>query len=238
MSSPKAAEVISALAALASLDRAAGISRFFKTGVGEYGENDRFLGVSNPLCRSVVQRFAQLALPETETLLSSPWHEHRLCALLVMVRQYRKGDEALHHKLSEIYWQHSAAHINNWDLVDLSAPGIIGEEEFRYHSGIIDRFAKGDSLWQQRIAVVSTLTLIRHGQIEKTLSLVQRFLAHPHDLMHKACGWMLREAGKQNRACLTDFLEHCRHQMPRTMLRYAIEHYSPAERKYFLERKG
>ena len=152
-----------------------------------------------------------------------------------MVEHYRKGDDTLREQILEIYLKNTR-HINNWDLVDLSAPGIVGEAALSQKHDMLDCLAGSPYLWDQRIAMVATLTLIRHGEFAATLRLSERFLPHPHDLMHKAAGWMLREVGKRDRAVLTDFLLRHKTAMPRTMLRYAIEHYPEEQRQEFLKK--
>lgn len=237
-----AKEPLPAGAALAALhwsgnrEEADKLSRFFQTAPGEYGEGDRFLGIRNPQTRKLARAFRDLALPELRKLLKNPWHEVRLCALLILVERARKADAGEQEKILAVYLAHAGRYINNWDLVDLSAPGIPGEYALKHGTDILDKLAAGTVLWEQRIAVVSTLTLIRNGEFDMTFRLVKRFLSHPHDLMHKACGWMLREVGKRDRDALTGFLNAFRQDMPRTMLRYAIEHYPEAERRAFLKR--
>ena len=218
---------------LGSEEKACVLRRFFKTGKGDYGEGDVFLGVVVPAARKVAKAYRELPLDELLTFLKSPYHEVRLCALLIMVEQYRRGDARNRRTIFQAYRKHTR-HINNWDLVDLSAPGIVGEHALRIAPGCLDGFANRASLWDKRIAIVATLTLIRNGQFAETLRLAEKFLSHPHDLMHKAAGWMLREVGKRDRPTLTAFLTRHRLDMPRTMLRYAIEHYPEQERKAWL----
>ena len=206
------------------------LPRFFKTGKGEYGEGDRFMGVVVPNTRKVAKEHAGVPWEVIEALLESEWHECRLCALLMLVERYRKHPEGT----VRFYLKHTKG-INNWDLVDLSAPYILG----RHMTGPADRYilytlAGSDNMWEQRIAVVSTLALIRDNQFDDTVKLAGMFLDTRHDLMQKAVGWMLREVGKRDERTLTDFLDkHCR-QMPRTMLRYAIERLSPEQRAHYM----
>lgn len=209
------------------------LPRFFKTGPGEYGEGDRFLGVIVPSVRKVAKKFKDVSYDVLDGLLESEWHECRLCALLILIQKYKKEpDEAVRFYLSHLKG------IDNWDLVDLSAPYILGDYMVsREDRKVLYDLARSDSMWEQRIAVVSTLMLIRKGMFEDTLALAQMFLGTRHDLMmQKSVGWMLREVGKRNRDILVEFLEtHCRN-MPRTMLRYAIEKFPPEERRHFMSR--
>lgn len=213
--------------------------RFFRTGKGGHGEGDRYCGVSNPECRTLVREYRKLPLEEVGKLLYESWHEARLCGLLILVEQYRHGQWAERKPIVDLYIKASTdRRINNWDLVDLSAPGIVGLHEMLYHTGIIRRFSASHDMWKNRIAIVSTLPLIKRKDFELTFELVKQYLPHPHDLMHKACGWMLREVGKQDRDSLTAFLNEFKDAMPRTMLRYAIEHYPEAQRKEFMRRQN
>lgn len=208
------------------------LPRFFKTGKGEYGEGDRFMGVIVPNTRKVAKKHDGASWEVIEALLESEWHECRLCALLMLVEKYRKHPE----ESVRFYLGHTKG-INNWDLVDLSAPYILG----RHMIGTTDRsvlysLSGSDNMWEQRIAVVSTLTFIRDNQFDDTVKLAGMFLDTRHDLIQKAVGWMLREVGKRDELTLTDFLDkHCRH-MPRTMLRYAIERLTPEQRAHYMRR--
>ena len=208
------------------------LPRFFKTGKGEYGEGDRFLGVVVPDVRKVAKKYAEVTFDVLDALLESEWHECRLCALVILVNKFRKMPE----EVVEFYLAHTAG-INNWDLVDLSAPYVLGEWLVdKSDRSVLYRLAQSDNMWEQRIAVVSTLMLIRKGQFSDTIALAEHFLGTRHDLMRKAVGWMLREVGKRDRALLVDFLEKHRRRMPRTTLRYAIEHFSTEQRAYFMNK--
>ena len=223
------------LHAQASAERAAGALRFFKTGPGEYGEGDQFLGLSVPQVRAMLPQTSELTESDVLELLRSKWHEKRLLALLILVRRFEKArqDEALRAKIVKLYLSNTKW-INNWDLVDTSAPQIVGGWLLTRDRAVLNRLAKSRSLWEQRIAVLATLTFIRKGQFSDALRLCEHFLTHEHDLMHKACGWMLREAGKRDVEVLLLFLvEHAR-RMPRTMLRYAIEKLPEAVRRKYL----
>lgn len=212
------------------------LPKFFKTGRGEYGEGDRFLGVVVPNVRLVARRHKDEPAEVAAALLRSPWHECRLCALLMLVERFRKSDETGRKAIFDFYLTQTAR-INNWDLVDLSAPYIVGEYLKDKPRDVLRRLAADPLLWNQRIAVVATMPLIKDGDFTDILTLVPHFFHTPHDLMRKACGWMLREVGKKDKAVLVRFLkEHCQ-EMPRTMLRYAIEKFADDERRRFMQRR-
>ncbi|MBL9180016.1 MAG: DNA alkylation repair protein [Verrucomicrobiaceae bacterium] len=212
--------------------------RFFKTGPGEYGEGDQFLGLTVPQVRAVLPQTDELTEAEVLELLRSNWHEERLLALLILVRRFDKAkkDEAVHAQIVKLYLANTKW-INNWDLVDTSAPQILGAWLLRRDRAVLGKLAKSNSLWEQRIAVLATLAFIRTGDFADTLCLCGQFLTHEHDLMHKACGWMLREAGKRNVEALREFLNSHASHMPRTMLRYAIEKLLEPERRRWMARR-
>lgn len=226
------------LQAMGNPERAAGSSRFFKTGPGEYGEGDKFLGLTVPQIRSLVPTTDPLSEPDLLCLLRSEWHEERLLALFILVRRFgkMKRDEAGQKHLVELYLGNTRW-INNWDLVDTSAPHILGVWLLHRDRRILKRLAASSSLWEQRIAVLATQTFIREGDFSDTLQLCETFLGHRHDLMHKACGWMLREIGKRELSVLRNFLGAHAPRLPRTMLRYAIEKFSEKERRHYLSAK-
>lgn len=211
------------------------LPKFFKTGKGEYGEGDKFLGVVVPNTRLVAKRHKDAPFDVMAELLQSEWHECRLCALLMLVERFKKSDEK-ERKLIYDFYLSQTARINNWDLVDLSAPGIVGEYLKDKPRKELYRLADSGLLWEQRIAVVSTYTLIKNNDFIDILALSERLLHHPHDLMRKAVGWMLREVGKRDEDLLVQFLEKHAKVMPRTMLRYAIEKFPEEERKEFMKR--
>lgn len=219
------------LRALSNDEKKLVLPRFFKTGKGEYGEGDRFIGVVVPDTRKTAKKFKETSLDVIEMLLESEWHECRLCALLILIENYRKTpDEAV-----RFYLSHTDG-INNWDLVDLSAPYLLGDYlKDKADRSILYDFAKSSDMWKQRIAVVSTLMLIRHNQFDDTIRLAGILLHTKHDLIQKATGWMLREIGKRNQNLLVEFLENHKKEMPRTMLRYAIEKFPEHQRKYFMQ---
>lgn len=209
------------------------LPRFFKKGKGEYGEGDRFMGVVVPDTRKVAKNHNDVSWEVLEALLESEWHECRLCALVILVNRFKKQpDETL-----SFYLDHTKG-VNNWDLVDLSAPYILGAYLVdKSDREILYVLSASKNMWEQRIAIVSTLMLIRNGQFADTMKLAEGFLNIKHDLMQKATGWMLREVGKRDVGLLTEFLERYKAVMPRTMLRYAIEKFSPELRRYFLTKK-
>ncbi|MEQ1749135.1 MAG: DNA alkylation repair protein [Prosthecobacter sp.] len=223
------------LRAQASSERAAVSQSFFKTGPGQYGEGDKFFGLSVPQIRAMVPETDDLAEANLLTLLHSKWHEERLLALLILVRRFEKSkqDEKTQAHIVDLYLANTEW-INNWDLVDTSAPYILGKWLLTRDRAILKKLASSQSLWEQRIAVLATQTFIRAGEFGDTIRLCESFLTHPHDLMHKACGWMLREVGKRDASVLRSFLDKHAMNMPRTMLRYAIEKLPEAERRQYM----
>ena len=201
---------------------------FFKTGKGEYGEGDRFIGVTMPDLRVVARRHTDLGHADLAKLLASKIHEERMAALIILTYQYANAPKATFD-----FYLTQTARINNWDLVDGSATNIVGTYLLTHPRGILKRLVRSSSLWERRIAIVSTLALIRQGSLDETFDLCERLMADRHDLMHKACGWMLRETGKKDIEALKRFLDRHASHMPRTMLRYAIERLpKPEQRRY------
>ncbi len=219
--------------ALADPQRARIAQSFFKTGPGQYGEGDRFLGIAVPALRRLVPDASLLALPEVARLLRSPWHEVRLLAVLVLVRQYDRGSAAERRAVYRLYLD-SLPHLNNWDIIDASAPHIVGRHLDGRGRATLVRLARSRNLWSRRIAVLATFWSIRQAAFDDTLALAAMLLDDREDLMHKAVGWMLREVGKRDEDVLRAFLTAHAAQMPRTMLRYAIERLPPAERLAWL----
>lgn len=211
------------------------LPRFFKTGKGQYGEGDKFLGVVVPHTRLVARKYKNEPFEVMAELLQSEWHECRLCALLMMVERFKKCDEIGRKEIYQFYLSQTER-INNWDLVDLSAPYIVGEYLKDKSRDDLYRLADSSLLWEQRIAVVATVTLIRNNDFIDILRLSERLLNHEHDLMRKALGWMLREMGKRNKDLLVQFLDRFHKEMPRTMLRYSIEKMTGEERKHYMKR--
>lgn len=221
------------LRALGDPARAESSKWFFKTGKGQYGEGDRFLGISVPVLRKTALRYMDLAFVHLEKLLESSWHEIRLAGLEILVAQYEKGSENVRNKVFEFYLAHTSR-VNNWDLVDGSAPYIVGEHLRNRPRDVLYQLAESTNLWERRIAIVSTLSLIRSGDTEDALALAEKLFGDTHDLMHKAVGWMLREVGKVNEEVLRAFLSEHSGRMPRTTLRYAIERFPAPDRAAFL----
>ena len=212
------------------------LSSFFKCGKGEYGEGDQFLGIVVPDNRAISAKYYALPLDSIAEMLHSPYHEFRLAALLALVRRYERCP--LDRQAIVDFYLQNTAYINNWDLVDLSCPKIIGAHIISHpESTLLTRLSQSTSMWEQRIAIVSTLTLIRAGIFEPTIAIAESLLSHPHDLIHKATGWMLREMGKRSEQHLTAFLQSHAEHMPRTALRYAIERLSPEQRQHWLATK-
>ena len=230
-----AAAILRDLGAAATPEKAAELPRFFKTGPGEYGEGDRFLGVMVPQIRAVAKAHMDADDASVKALLASPWHEARECALLLLVERFGRASESERTAIHRLYLATAAENrVNNWDLVDLSAPTLVGRYLLDRPRGLLDRLARRPSLWENRIAVVSTLAFIRRGELEDAFRQCAAALGHPHDLMHKAVGWMLRECGKRDPRRLRSFLSGHAPSMPRTALRYAIERFSADERKKWL----
>ncbi|MBX2996962.1 MAG: DNA alkylation repair protein [Caldilineaceae bacterium] len=221
-----------ALAELADPSIAEHSQRFFKSGPGEYGEGDRFRGIRVPVQRKVAQRFDRLPLDETERLLHSPFHEDRLTALLILVRQYGRR-QADRQAIYDLYLRNTQF-INNWDLVDSSAPQIVGAFLVDKPRAILDELARSSSLWERRIAIMATQHFIKLGEFDDTLRLARILLHDREDLIHKAVGWMLREVGNRDLAVEEAFLAQTYQTMPRTMLRYAIEKFPEDRRKAYL----
>ncbi len=216
--------------------QAAILQKFFKTGKGEYGEGDIFYGIKVPVQRKIAKRFKDLSLSEIRTLLSSKIHEERLIASLILVEKFSKADEEERKKLFYFYMKYRKW-INNWDIVDLTAPKIVGRYLLNSEKKVLYSLAKSKNLWERRIAVISTFEFIRNNQFEDVLKISELLLNDKHDLIHKAVGWMLREVGKRNFQVEENFLISNYKKMPRTMLRYAIEKFPEKKRKKFLEGK-
>lgn len=227
-------EVKKELASLADPKQARILRRFFKTGPGEYGEGDKFLGIKVPQQRRVVKKFYNLSLSDITKLLHSKIHEHRLAALLILVQRFNKGTELERKKYYDFYLKNKEW-INNWDLVDLSAPNIIGVFLLDKPRTVLIRLAKSNDLWERRIAILATFTFIRQNDFRDAIRIAKLLLKDERDLIHKAVGWMLREIGKRDEARLTKFLDQHVREMPRTMLRYAIERLKEPKRQYYLK---
>ena len=209
---------------------------FFKTGKGEYGEGDVFVGLKVPTQRKLAGEFRDLSLSDLKILLSSTVHEERLISLLILVDKYGRGDEQAKEEIFSFYLKNRRG-INNWDLVDLSAPKIIGKHLLKKDKSLLFKFALSKNLWERRIAVLSTYEFIRNNDFAVTLQLSEILLQDKHDLIHKAVGWMLREIGKIDLVTEENFLKLRYKKMPRTMLRYAIEKFPETKRKKYLQGK-
>lgn len=221
------------LVLLADPKRAESSAWFFKTGKGQYGEGDRFLGIRVPVQRRIARKYLGLPLRDIARLLVSPIHEHRFTALEILVAQYERAEEGERNQIFNFYLNH-ASRINNWDLVDTSAPYIVGEHLRNRPRQVLDALAHSESVWERRIAVVSTLAFVKHGEVEDTFRICGKLLSDKHDLIRKAVGWALRETGRVSRRRLLRFLKTHYSSLSRTSLRYAIEHFSAAERKQML----
>lgn len=228
-----AQEIIAELDKLADPTRAEHSQRFFKTGEGEYGHGDVFLGLTVPQMRKIVRPYTHLELSEVTTLLDSPVHEHRFSGLVILVNKAKKakGDEIK--ELYDFYLAHTK-HINNWDLVDISCRDVVGKYLLDKPKDQLYELARSKNMWERRIAMVSTWWFIRDGELDDTFKLAKELLKDKEDLMHKAVGWMLREAGKKDELRLREFLDEYAATMPRTMLRYAIEKLPDHDRKAYL----
>ena len=221
------------LTQLANPEVAAHSQRFFKTAKGEYGYGDKFLGIRVPVLRQQVKHFKKIPLATAGQVLSSPYHEIRLFALLVLVYQFKRAKEEQREAIYRLYLGNTQ-HVNNWDLVDSSAHVIVGGYLLHRDKTPLTQLASSKSLWERRIAIIATLHFIKNGEYQPTLELAELLLNDPHDLIHKAVGWMLRELGKQNLALEQAFLQQHYRQMPRTMLRYSIEKFTKEEREKYL----
>ena len=238
-----APDISAELSHLSDSDKALTLSRFFKTGKGEYGEGDRFLGVKVPEIRSIVKKYHKSAsLADVDLLTRSTFHEERLAGFLLLVAIYEKAKKSKGpHTEEDIlsYYLNIIERGNNWDLVDLVAPKILGDAMVgdKSREAIAVQLLSTDNLWKQRCGIVSTLPLIKNGDFELALDAISMLKNHPHDLIHKACGWMLREVGKKDKNIMLAFLDkHCT-QLPRTTLRYALEHLEPKQKMDYMTRK-
>jgi 3-methyladenine DNA glycosylase AlkD len=227
----------SELKALANPSRAFGLQKFFQTAKGQYGEGDVFLGLTVPEVRKVAAKYKHLSLSEIERLTSSRFHEFRLCGLVILTLQFKSSKDPLdHQKIFNFYMtQAKAGYVNNWDLVDVTAPilgaYLVGQKD---PYPFLQKLSRSKSLWDRRLAIIFTFAFVRAGELDPTIETSQRLLKDDHDLIHKAVGWMLREVGKRDIQILREFLNENSQEMPRTMLRYAIEKMSETERRKWL----
>lgn len=225
----------SALKEVSDPEKAIVLARFFKTGKGEYGEGDIFWGITVPVQREIAKKHSDAALDDIRKLLNDPVHECRLTALFILVQQYKKGNDEARKDIAEFYLANTEK-INNWDLVDLSADKILGHYLMDKDRSILYKLAESSSFWEQRIAVLSTFHFIKNRDFTDALILCEKLLNHKHDLIHKATGWMLREAGKRDITVLIRFLDIHHKLMPRTMLRYSIEKLDEEQRKKYMQK--
>lgn len=233
----KVNEIRAELQKYANFDKAKIYERFFKTGPGEYAEGDKFLGITVPQTRAVAKKYLNLDFSDIKTLLHFPTHEERLVALLILYGQFEKGDENIREKIYRFYLDNTK-YINNWDLIDLSADKIVGGYLLDKPKDILKKLARSESVWERRIAVLATFQFIKNGDATMTLEITKMLISDKHDLIQKALGWMLREIGKRiDEKILTDFLDKYASQMPRTMLRYAIERFDETKRQRYLKMK-
>ncbi|MEW8624182.1 MAG: DNA alkylation repair protein [Candidatus Thiodiazotropha sp.] len=230
----KAEQLTQKLESLASPEIAAKSQRFFKTGKGEYGEGDRFLGIRVPTLRQQARDFQQMSLTQVLRCLKSAYHEERLCALLILVRKFESGDEKLRERIFRHYLDNTR-YINNWDLVDSSAYQIVGAYLLTRERAILYQLAKSDSLWERRIAMIATYQFIKNQQFDDALAVAELLLLDEQDIIHKAVGWMIREVGNRDRNRAQRFLNPYYQAMPRTMLRYAIEKFPEPLRQGYLK---
>jgi 3-methyladenine DNA glycosylase AlkD len=207
---------------------------WFKMGAGQYGEGDKFIGVRTPVLRALAKKYRPLELGDIEELLKSPIHEYRFAALAILVNQYADGDDRVRKRIFDFYIDHTRF-INSWDLVDISTAQIVGDHLLQRSRRVLYRLAKSPAWWERRIAMVATAAFIEQGDLADTFDIATRLFADKHDLIHKAIGWMLREAGDQSRVQLVEFLQLHYPQIPRTTLRYAIEHLTPEQRRNALQ---
>lgn len=220
----------------ASPEKAEIYQRFFKTGKGEYGEGDIFIGLTVPEQRTIAKKYSNLSLPKIQQLLKSKIHEHRLVAVLILVDKFKKSNESNKENIFNFYLKNTG-HINNWDLVDLSSDKIIGGFLLNKDKKILYKLVHSKNIWERRISIISTFQFIKNNEFEDTLTISELLLNDKHDLIHKAVGWMLREVGKRDEKVLKDFLKSHYHDLPRTTLRYAIERFEEEERKKWLKRE-
>jgi len=221
------------LSQLSDPERAKNLSWFFKTGKGQYGEGDVFLGITVPEQRKVAKKYTDLSLNDLQELLNSEIHEHRFTALLILISKYRKAEESSKKEIFDFYLRNTK-NINNWDLVDLSAPRIIGDYLLNKDRTTLFKLARSNILWERRISILSTFTFIDNCDFEDALSISELLLHDEHDLIHKAVGWALREIGKRDQNVEEKFLTKHYPNVPRTMLRYAVEKFDEKKRKKYL----
>lgn len=228
-------KIIAELKSVPNKEKAEIFQRFFKTGKGEYGEGDTFAGIAVPEVRDISKRyFKEMTLEEVEYFVQHKIHEYRLFGLLTLTYTWKKADESKRKDIFDLYVK-NLEYVNNWDLVDISAPNIVGEYLKEKDRAILYELAENNNLWKQRISIISTFSFIRNKDFVDTLNISEILLHHKHDLIHKAVGWMLREVGKRDQDVEEEFLKKYYKEMPRTMLRYAIERFEEEKRQKYLK---
>lgn len=234
----KASEIIAIMEQSANPAVAAHALRFFKTGKGEYGEGDRFYGLTTPFLRSLVKKYyKEITFSELKILICHPWHEGRSFAVAALAGKFAKASEEQRREIVDFYLSHMD-YVNNWDLVDISVHKILGIYCYSHDDySILHKLAGSGRLWSERASVVANLYIVKQGNYKLIKELVVKFINHSHDLMHKACGWLLRELGKQDEGELCRFLDVYASKLPRTALRYSLERLSPEKKKYYMQKK-
>jgi 3-methyladenine DNA glycosylase AlkD len=233
----RANNLIKKLKEIADPERAGTYQWFFKTGPGEYGESDKFLGVIMPKCRAIAKEFQEMDFSEIEKVLASKLHEVRMVGLIILTEQYKNGDKKKKKEVFDFYLAHTSA-INNWDLVDVSAHKVVGQYIFEKRpkvNSVLKKLSNSKNMWERRIAMVAMFPFIRAEELDLTYELAEKYLPEEHDLMHKVTGWLLREAGKKDMVRLERFIQKHYSAFPRTALRYAIEKFSESKRKKLLK---
>lgn len=228
-------QLLAELKSAGNPEKAKNLQWFFKTGKGEYGEGDIFLGITVPRLREISKKYQDLELNDLQKLLDSNAHEHRLSSLMILIFKYEKGDKKQRSEIVKFYLKNSKR-VNNWDLVDLSCHHILGDWLLDKDRKILYKLAKSKNIWEKRIAIISTFEFMRNNQFDDSIKICEILLDDKHDLIHKAVGWALREVGKKDKQTEINFLNKRYKAMPRTMLRYAIEKFSDAERKHYLKK--
>jgi 3-methyladenine DNA glycosylase AlkD len=222
------------LEGLGEVSRAAVLQRFFKTGPGEYGAGDRFRGIRVPVLRGLARKYQDVSPAEAGRLLQSSFHEDRLLALFILIRLYYRGDQAVREEIHRLYLEHTRL-VNNWDLVDASAPHLVDHYLADHPDGTLTQLATSRDLWERRMAIIATFHFVKQQDFDETLRIARLLLGDPEDLIHKAVGWMLREVEKRQTTVAEAFLQSHYRNMPRTMLRYAIERLPEARRQAYLK---
>ena len=234
---PELPELQKQLTRLSDPGVAAVSQRFFKTGDGQYGEGDLFRGIRVPMLRKLARQYHLLTLADTKKLLRSPYHEDRLLALLILTRAFKHANDTVRAKIFDFYLRNTRL-INNWDLVDTSAPQIVGAFLWDKNRDMLNDLAKSRNIWERRIAIIATFHFIKRGEFSDALAIAEKLVSDREDLVHKAVGWMLREVGNQDARAEEEFLLRHYRQMPRVMLRYAIEKFPERKRQRFLNGKA